>query len=143
MSGRFGTTPPAVVQVGRCRGEVLLLSAFETLPSTSPAIIDAMTLSMPVEGNDEAAALRKLALELAAEYDMYADITINDDHVIVRLTRQSLTDFLRRHSHDADWLTPDSRPLRGCSCGYQTAWTLHGPRVHRGAYMAVPCATSH
>jgi hypothetical protein len=88
MSGRFGTTSPAVVQVGRCRGEVLLLSAFETLPSTSPAIIDAMTLSMPVEGNDEAAALQKLALKLAEEYDMYADITINDDHLIVRLTRQ-------------------------------------------------------
>lgn len=74
--------------MGRCHGEMLLLSAFETLPSTSPEIIDAMTLSMPVEGNDEAAALRKLALELAEEYDMSADITVSDDHLIVRLTRQ-------------------------------------------------------
>ena len=88
MSGRFGTTLPALIRVGRCHAEVLLLSAFETLPSTSPEIIDAMTLSMPVESNDEAAALRKLALELAEEYDMYADITVSDDHLIVRLTRQ-------------------------------------------------------
>ena len=88
MSGRFRTTPPVVVQVGRCHGEVLLLSAFDTLPSTPPGMIDAMTLSVPVEGNDEAAALQKLALELAEEYDMHADIAVSHDRLIVRLTRQ-------------------------------------------------------
>lgn len=86
MSGRFRT--PAVVQMNRCHGEVLLVSALDTLPSTSPGIIDAVTLSVPVEGNDEAAALQKLALELAEEYDMHADIVVNHDHLIVRLTRQ-------------------------------------------------------
>ena len=86
MSGRF--RPPAVVQMRRCHGEVLLVSAFDTLPSTSPGMIDAVTLSVPVEGKDEAAALQKLALELAEECDMHADIAVNHDHLIVRLTRQ-------------------------------------------------------
>ena len=88
MSGRFRTTPPTVVQTGRCHGEVLLLSAFSTLHSTSPGMIDAVTLSVPVEGNDEAAALQRLALELAEEYDMHADIAVDHGHLIVRVTRR-------------------------------------------------------
>ena len=88
QDGRSWTPPPAVVQIGRPHREALLLSAFETLPSTSPEIIDALTLSVPVEGGDEAAALQKLGLELAEEYDMQADTTVNDNHLIVRLTRQ-------------------------------------------------------
>jgi hypothetical protein len=56
-----------------------------------------MTLSMPVGGNDEAAALQKLALQMAVEYDMYADIMGNDDHLVVRLIREPLADFLARH----------------------------------------------
>ncbi|MGD0205693.1 MAG: hypothetical protein ABSB57_04565 [Dehalococcoidia bacterium] len=110
-------------------GEELLLSAFETLCSTSPEMIGAMTLSMPVKSNDEAGALQKLALQLAVEYNMRPDIAANDGHLIVRLTRQSSTDYLKRHSDDAQRLAPGSRPLRGCSCGYQAARTLHGPRV--------------
>jgi hypothetical protein len=51
-------------------------------------MIDAVTLSVLVEGDDEAAALQKLALELAEEYDMHADIAVNHGHLIVRLTRQ-------------------------------------------------------
>ena len=86
MSGRV--RPPAAVQMSRCHGEVLLMSAFDTLTSTSPEMIDAVTLSVPVEGKDEAAALQKLALELAEEYDMHADTTVNHDHLIVRLARQ-------------------------------------------------------
>jgi len=35
-------------------------------------MIDAMTLSVPVESDDEAAVLQELALELAEEYDMHA-----------------------------------------------------------------------
>jgi len=88
MSGRFRTTPPTPVQTGRCHGEVLLLSAFDTLSSTSPGIIDAVTLCVPVESGDEAAALQKFALKLAEDYDMHADTTVNHDHLIVRLTRQ-------------------------------------------------------
>ena len=88
MKGRFRKTPPTVAQVNPGRAEVLLVSAFDTLPSTPPGMIDAVTLSVPVEGNDEAAALRRLALELAEEYDMHADTTVNHDHLIVRLTRQ-------------------------------------------------------
>ena len=88
MSGRFRTTPPTPVQTGRSHGEVLLLSAFNTLHSTSPGIIDAVTLCVPVESSDEAAALQKVALELADDYSMHADITVNHDHLIVRLTRQ-------------------------------------------------------
>jgi hypothetical protein len=88
QDGRSWATPPAVVQIGRSHREALLLSAFETLPSTSPEIIDALTLSVPVGGDSEAAALQKLALELAEEYDMHTDTTVNDNHLIVRLTRQ-------------------------------------------------------
>jgi len=88
MKSRSRTTPPAATQVNRSRGEVLLVSAFDTLPSSSPRMIDAMTLSVPVEGHAEAAALRKLALELAEEYEMQADITVNHDHLVVRLTRR-------------------------------------------------------
>jgi hypothetical protein len=71
-----------------CHGEMLLLSAFDTLPSTSPEMIDAMTLSVPVQGYDEAAALQELALELAEEHDLHADVTVNHDHFIVRLARR-------------------------------------------------------
>ena len=76
------------VQTGGSHGEVLLLSAFDTLPSTSPGMIDAITLSVPVEGNDGAASLQKLALELAEEYDVQAEIAVNHNHLVVRLTRQ-------------------------------------------------------
>ena len=72
MKGRSHTTPPATTQVNRSRGEVLLVSAFDMLPSSSPGMIDAMTLSVPVESDDEAAVLQELALELAEEYDMHA-----------------------------------------------------------------------
>ena len=88
MSGRSRTTPPTPVQTGRCHGEVLLLSAFNTLHSTPPGIIDAVTLSVPVEGNDEAAALQRLALELAEEHDTHAEIAVSHNHLIVRLTRR-------------------------------------------------------
>ena len=88
MSGRFRKTPPAVAQVNRGRGEVLLVSAFDTLPSTPPGMIDAVTLSVPVEGNDEAAALQRLALELAEEYDVHADIAVDHGHLVVRVTRR-------------------------------------------------------
>jgi len=71
-----------------CHAEVLLLSAFDTLPSTSPEMIDAVTLSVPVQGDDESAALQRLALELAEEHDLHADVTVNHGHLIVRLTRQ-------------------------------------------------------
>jgi hypothetical protein len=107
-----GTILSAVAQVDPRHGEDLLLSAFETLRSTSPEMIGAMTLSMPVKSNDEAGALQKLALQLAVEYNMRPDIAANDGHLIVRLTRQSSTDYLKRHSHDTHWLAPGSRPLR-------------------------------
>lgn len=74
--------------IPRCHGEVLLVSAIDTLSSTSPGIIDAMTLSVAVESDDEAAALQRLALGLAEEYEIHADITVRHDHLIVRLTRQ-------------------------------------------------------
>jgi len=51
-------------------------------------MIDAVTLCVPVKSNDEAAALQKFALELAEECDMHADIAVNHDHLIVRVTRQ-------------------------------------------------------
>jgi len=88
MGGRFRTTPPAVVQMGRCHGEVLLVSAFDTLPSTSPGTICAITLSLPAGGKGEAAALQKFAQDLAEERDMHADIAVNNDHLIVRLARR-------------------------------------------------------
>jgi hypothetical protein len=73
--------------MSRYHGEVLLLSAFETLPSTFPETINAMTLSMPVESDDEAAALQEFARDLAEERDLHADIVVNHDHLIVRVTR--------------------------------------------------------
>ena len=76
------------VQIGRSHRQALLLSAFDTLASTSPGMIDAMTLSLPVEGIDEAAALQKLALELAEEHDISAEIAVSDNHLIVRLIRR-------------------------------------------------------
>lgn len=75
-------------QTSRRHGEVLLISAFDALPSSSPELIDAMTLSVPVESNDEATALQRLALELAEEYDVQAEIAVNQNHLIVRLTRR-------------------------------------------------------
>jgi len=81
-------TPPAVPQMNRGRAEVLLVSAFDTLPSTPPGMIDAVTLSVPVDDNDEAAALQRLALELAEEYDMHADTAVDHSHLIVRITRR-------------------------------------------------------
>jgi len=74
--------------MSRCHGSVLLLSAFDTLPSTSPEVIDAITLSLPVEGHSEAAALQELAQELAEEYDLHADVIVHHDHLIVRLARR-------------------------------------------------------
>jgi hypothetical protein len=88
MSGRFRTTPPTPVQTGRCHGEVLLLSAFNTLHSTSPGMIDAVTLCVPVESDDERAALQELAQELAEERDLHADVIVHHDHLIVRLARR-------------------------------------------------------
>ena len=75
-------------QTSRRHGEVLLVSALDTLPLTSPELIDAMTLFVPVEGDDEATALQKLALELAEEHDMHAEIAVSHSHLIVRLTRR-------------------------------------------------------
>ena len=75
-------------QTSRRHREVLLISASDTLPSTSPELIDAMTLFVPVEGNDEAAALKKRALELAEEHDIHAEIAVSHNHLIVRLTRR-------------------------------------------------------
>ena len=74
--------------MSRCHGEVLLLSAFDTLRSTCPQMIDAMTLSVPVESNDDAAALQRLALQLAEGQDTHAEIAVNQNHLVVRLTRQ-------------------------------------------------------
>ena len=72
----------------RYHREVLLLSAFDTLPSTPPGTIRAITLSLPVEGHSEAAALQELAQELAEEYDLHADVIVHHDHLIVRLARR-------------------------------------------------------
>jgi len=74
--------------MSRCHGEVLLLSAFDTLPSTSPGIIDAVTLCVPVESSGEAAALQELAQELAEEHDLRADVIVHHHHLIVRLARR-------------------------------------------------------
>jgi hypothetical protein len=74
--------------MSRCHGSVLLLSAFDTLPSTSPGTIGAITLSLPVEGIGEAAALQELAQELAEEHDLHADVSVHHDHLIVRLARR-------------------------------------------------------
>jgi hypothetical protein len=74
--------------MSRYDGEVLLLSAFDTLPSTSPRTIRAITLSLPVEGDREAAALEKFAQDLAEERDLNANVTVQHDHLIVRLARR-------------------------------------------------------
>ena len=74
--------------MSRCHGSVLLLSAFDTLPSTSPGTIGAITLSLPVKGNGEAAALQELAQKLAEEHDLRADVIVHHDHLIVRLARR-------------------------------------------------------
>ena len=88
MNRRCRTRRSAVAQVNRNRGELLFVSAFDTLPSTPPAMIDAVTVSVPVKGSDEAAALQKLALELAEEHDMHAQIAVSHNHLIVRVTRR-------------------------------------------------------
>ena len=85
QDGPSWTTTSAV---GHPHREALLLSAFEMLPSTSPEIIDALTLSVPVEDGEEAATLKKLALELTEGRDMHADTTVKDNRLIVRLTRR-------------------------------------------------------
>ena len=74
--------------MSRYHGEVLLLSAFNTLPSTSPGTIGAITLSLPVRSNGEAAALQELAQELAEENDLRVDVIAHHDHLIVRLARR-------------------------------------------------------
>jgi len=74
--------------MSRCHGSVLLLSAFDALPSTSPGTIGAITLSLPVESSGEAAALQELAQELAEEHDLEADVIVHHDHLIVRLARR-------------------------------------------------------
>jgi hypothetical protein len=74
--------------MSRCHASVLLLSAFDTLPSTSPGTIGAITLSLPVEGSGEAAALQELAQELAEKHDLRADVSVHDGHLIVRLARR-------------------------------------------------------
>jgi hypothetical protein len=74
--------------MSRYHREVLLLSAFDTLPSTSPGTIRSITLSLPVEGDGEAAALQKFAQDLAEEHDLNANVTVQHDHLIVRLARR-------------------------------------------------------
>jgi len=74
--------------MSRCHGSVLLLSASDTLPSTPPGTISAITLSLPVESSGETAALQELAQELADEHDLRVDVTVHNDHLIVRLARR-------------------------------------------------------
>jgi hypothetical protein len=74
--------------MSRLHKEVLLLSAFDTLPSTSPGEIGAITLSLPVESDGETAALQKFAQDLAEEHDLNANVTVQPDHLIVRLARR-------------------------------------------------------
>jgi hypothetical protein len=88
MNGRFHATPSATMGVNRSRSGALVVSAFDTLLSTPPEIIDAMTLSVPVKNNDEAAALQEFALELAEEYNMRAEMAVDHGHVVVRVTRR-------------------------------------------------------
>jgi hypothetical protein len=75
----------------RSPGESLLLSAIGTLPTTSPEIVNAVTLSLPLHDGSELAALRKLALALAEEHGLHADVTVQDDRLVVRLARRRPT----------------------------------------------------
>ncbi len=72
----------------RSHEELLLLSAFDTLPTTSPEIVNSVTLSVPLHDRNELAALRELAFDLAEQHGLHADVTAHHDHLIVRFSRR-------------------------------------------------------
>jgi len=69
-------------------GETLIRSACETLAQTSPALIAAVTLSLPAGGLAQSNWLRAMACSLAAEYEFDAAATVEDSRIGVRFTRR-------------------------------------------------------
>jgi hypothetical protein len=81
---QLATHDPAVTQA-----EAHLRTACATLIATSPAVVDAMTLSIPAdEFGVSSEDWRDLAL--AAAYDHALDVVVStrNDHVTVRFTRR-------------------------------------------------------
>ena len=80
----------AVTAAGRpsTHGETLIRSACETLDRTSPALIAAVTLSLPASEPVEISWLRATACSLAAQYEFDAAVTVGESHISVRFTRR-------------------------------------------------------
>ncbi|MCJ7510590.1 MAG: hypothetical protein MUP14_06865 [Dehalococcoidia bacterium] len=66
----------------------LIRSACETLTRTSPALIAALTVSLPASEPAQINRLEKIARSLAAEYEFDAALTEENAHISVRLTRR-------------------------------------------------------
>jgi len=72
--------------------EVLIRSACKTLLA-SPDTVSATTVSMGIGGTQVGAdEVRKLALRLAEEHDLAADVSVHLDHMRVRLTRYTASE---------------------------------------------------
>jgi len=69
-------------------GETLIRSACETLDRTSPALVAAVTLSLPASEPVEISWMRAAACSLAAQYELDAAVTAGHSHASVRLTRR-------------------------------------------------------
>jgi len=68
-------------------GETLIRSACDMLSQTSPDLVAAVTVSLPVGTPAEIDWLRATACSLAAKYEFDAAVTVEEGHVGVRLTR--------------------------------------------------------
>jgi hypothetical protein len=69
-------------------GETLIRSACETLTQTPPALIAAVTLSLPASEPVQADRLQKMACSLAAQCEFDASVTVEESHISVRFTRR-------------------------------------------------------
>jgi hypothetical protein len=69
-------------------GESLIRSACEMLARTPPALIAAVTLSLPADGPAKISWLRTTACSLAAKQGFDAAVTVEKGHVGVRFTRR-------------------------------------------------------
>jgi hypothetical protein len=66
----------------------LIRSACETLTRTSPALIAALTVSLPASEPAQINRLEKIARSLAAKYEFDAAVTVGESHISLRLTRR-------------------------------------------------------
>jgi hypothetical protein len=66
----------------------LIRSACETLARTSPAVIAALTVSLPASEPAQTNRLQEMARWLAAEYEFDAAVAVEESHISVRFSRR-------------------------------------------------------